>query len=291
MGFSKILCPTDFSDGSRHALRVAIRLAIESGAELVIVNALFVPAIMYSEYTVPGDVIQQMVDDSRRGLEAAVQEATAAGATRVSSRSLRGVPWSEIVAELEREGYDLCVVGTHGRTGIARFLVGSVAEKVIRHAPCSVLAIRPDGGAEPFTHALVPLDFSARSEEALALASSLIPAEGTITLLHVIEVPVAARGQLVLGTFARDLDKHAATALDSAAARMATLTRARMVRQTRIGAVADQIVETLDGDRSVDLVVMGSHGRTGIKRAVMGSVAERVVRHARCSVLVARTHG
>jgi nucleotide-binding universal stress UspA family protein len=288
MGFTKILCPTDFSEGSRQALRVAVRLAVESSAELVIVHAWFVPAVMYGDFSVPGDMIQLMANDSKRGLEAAVLEATTAGAGRVSSKSLAGNAWSEIVRELEGNRYDLCVIGSHGRTGVARFLVGSVAEKVTRHAPCPVLAIRPEGGGGPFAHVLVPTDFSASSEHALALAASLVPADGTITLLHVIELPIAPKGELLLAGFARDLDKHAAAALDSAAARLTTLTTATVVKQSRMGAAGGQILAALDADRSIDLAVMGSHGRTGIKRVLMGSVAERVVRHARCPVLVAR---
>ncbi|MEO5878253.1 MAG: universal stress protein, partial [Streptosporangiaceae bacterium] len=68
---------------------------------------------------------------------------------------------------------DLVVVGTHGRTGMARVLLGSVAEQVVRHAPCSILAVRPDADVKPFVHALCPIDFSDSSRHAMELAGEL----------------------------------------------------------------------------------------------------------------------
>lgn len=287
MPFTKILCPTDFSPGSQQALRAAVRIANEMSAELVLAHVWYIPPMGFAgEFTFSPSVLQEMTDEAQQGLDAAVREASAAGAKCVSGKMLNGAPWVEIVSLLERDAFDLCVIGTHGRSGLARILLGSVAEKVVRHAPCSVLAVRPEGGVTSFAHALVPTDFSESAEHALELAPQVVRPEGAVTLLHVLELPVAYSGKVPDVEFSRDLDKRAAIALDQAAARIKG--KARVATASRIGYPGAQILAALDDDRSIDLVVMGSHGRTGIKRALMGSVAEKVVRHARCPVLVTR---
>jgi nucleotide-binding universal stress UspA family protein len=289
MTYTKILCSTDFSTGSEQALRVAVRMARETGAELVLAHAWYIPPSAYSlEAPFPPYVVQGVVDDSQRALDAAVKEAKAGGAKHVTGKLLTGVPWMQIVGELEKQAYDICIIGTHGRTGLARVLLGSVAEKIVRHAPCSVLAVRPDGDARPFHHVLVPTDFSESATHALDLAATLVEPTGSITVVHVIEVPVAYSGEVPITDFARDLDKRAAAALDKEVERIKRATKVPVTARSRIGYPGAQTLAVLDDDRSIDLVVMGSHGRTGIKRALMGSVAEKVVRHARCPVLVAR---
>jgi nucleotide-binding universal stress UspA family protein len=289
MTFTKILCPTDFSPGAQRAVREATRLARDAGAELVIAHCWYIPASAYSlEAPFPAYFTQQIVDDAQRDLDAAVAEATAAGASRVSGKLLVGVPWAEIVTLLEHEAFDLCVVGTHGRTGLARILVGSVAEKVIRHSPCSTLAVRPDGEAKPFTHALVPTDFSQSAAYALELAANVMQPRGAITVLHVVELPIMSSGDVPDQDFARDLDNRAALTLDQAVASMRTQTEIKVAACTRIGYPGAEVLAAVDDDPTIDLVVMGSHGRTGIKRALIGSVAEKIARHARCPVLVAR---
>ena len=285
MTFTKILCPTDFSEGSKQAARVATQLAAETNADLVLVHAWFISPLAFSmDAPFPPYVVQDMVDDAQRNLDTAVRDAIAGGAKNTTGQLVSGVPWGEIVELLEKQAFDLCVIGTQGRTGLERILVGSVAEKVIRHSPCAVLAVRPDSKIGAFKHVLVPTDFSDTATYALDLAGQVVNADGTITLLHVLELPVAFSGE-VAPDFARDLDKRSAAALDASAARIKT---ARVTTRSRIGYPGAQTLSTIEHDPSIDLVIMGSHGRTGIKRIVMGSVAEKVVRHARCPVLVAR---
>ena len=263
-------------------------MAKEANSELVIAHAWYVPpSALAGEYVFPPKVIQEMVDDAQRGLDEVVRQARGLGAKHVSGKLMTGAPWAEITGLLEKQAFDLCVIGTHGRTGLSRILLGSVTEKVVRHSPCSVLAVRPDSEAKPFSHALVPIDFSDSAWYALDLAAQLVEPLGLITLLHVIEIPVAYSGE-VAADFARDLDKRAARALDEAVAWLKTKTATAVRVNSRIGYPGAQTLALLDDDRSIDLVVMGSHGRTGIKRALMGSVAEKVVRHAARPVLVAR---
>lgn len=288
MRFRKILCPTDFSAGSHRAVALASQVARQHDAELVITHVWYAPPIAYGgEFVMPPTMIDEMMKGSQLGLDEAVKAATAAGAPRVRSSLVSGVPWAEIVSLLEHQGFDLCVIGTHGKTGFSRVLLGSVAEKVVRHAPCAVLTVRPDGETNPFRHALVPTDFSPRAGHAFDLAKGILPADARITLLHVIDLPVPFAGEIP-ADFALDVDRRSAMALAKESAREPTWQRAAIDTVSRLGHAGAQILAALDADPTIDVVVMGSEGRTGIKRALLGSVAEKVVRHAHVPVLVAR---
>jgi len=291
MSFQKILCATDFSAGSEHALRVAVRLAVRSQAELVIAHVWHVPALAFAnEMTFPADTLMRMIEDDKHGLTVALGEAKRLGAARVSTRLLTGVPWEQITDTLQAEpAFDLVVMGTHGRTGITRVLLGSVAEKVVRHAPCSVLAVRGPGDVMPFRHVLCPVDFSESSHNAVELAATLVePGGAGIQLLHAIELPTAYSRDPLQVNFVVDLDRRASAQLETWASRLHEEVAVPIVTRATSGSPVAQTLAALDDDPTFDLVVMGSHGRTGVQRVVLGSVAETIVRHAPCPVLVAR---
>jgi nucleotide-binding universal stress UspA family protein len=170
-------------------------------------------------------------------------------------------------------------------------LLGSVAEAVVRHSPCSVLAVRPDSGVKPFRNVLVPTDFSDCARCALEQAVDVVQPDGVVTLLHVVDVPTLYSGPEPFGDYTRELAQRAEAALTADVKRVAHKPTTAIATRTRFGSAGAQVLAALHDDRSVDLVVMGSHGRTGLKRMMMGSVAEKVVRHAHCPVLVARKRG
>jgi nucleotide-binding universal stress UspA family protein len=287
MRFRKILCPIDFSPGSNCAMRTAIRIANESGAALELVHAFYVPAIAYAEYMASAHAIQQMSDEAERLLDATVTEANGLGAQRLTSRIVSGIPWTAIVEAAADPAVDLVVIGTHGRTGLARVLLGSVAENVIRHAPCSVMAVRPDGEAKAFQHVLCPTDFTHSAQYSTEIAAMLVtPGAASIALLHVRELPLLYRTEPLQSDVV--LDKNATARLEQHASDARKKVDVRVEPRLRAGAPGAEILREVDEDPTIDLVVMGSHGRTGIKRALLGSVAEKVVRHARCPVVVAR---
>jgi nucleotide-binding universal stress UspA family protein len=289
MAFHKILCPLDFSPGAQRAMRVAIRLANEHDGELVLVHSWFVPTIYAGELLLSGEAVQQIGDDAERALAGALAEAVALGVRRATSKLLSGVPWQQIVDTALRDSCDLIVIGTHGRTGLARVVLGSVAELVVRHAPCPVLVIRPDGGPAAFRHVLCPVDFSDSSRDAVNLAAGLVqPGGAGITLLHVIELPVSYVGALQPIELARDLEERSAARLDVWVKELKAKVAVPVTQRSRIGGAGSQTLAAIDDDPTVDLVVLGSHGRTGAARLLLGSVAEKVARHARCPVLVAR---
>jgi nucleotide-binding universal stress UspA family protein len=290
MAFTKILCPTDFSPGSQHALRLAARMAGPS-AELVIAHVWHTPAFAFGGGDpFPAEAIARLIADREHQLAAAADQARKLGAERVTSRFLTGVPWDEIVRAAQQDpAIDLVVTGTHGRTGVLRLLLGSVTERVIRHAPCSVLAARPPLEAATFAHILCPVDFSDSARHAVDRAAELVaPGGAGLVLLHVIELPIAYNGEPSVMPFLDGVEREAGEALARWAGELTAKVKVPVRTELRIGNPRVHTLAMLDHDPTFDLVVMGSHGRTGIGRALLGSVAESVVRHAPRPVLVAR---
>jgi universal stress protein A len=147
MTFRRILCPVDFSPGSAEAVQLAAQMCAPD-TQLVLVHVWQPLAFMYGAETVlTADVINSIQADAERELANTKREAERLGAPRVDTLFKTGSPWREIVRVLEEDrGFDLTVIGTHGRTGLSHVILGSVAEKVVRHAPCPVLVarVRPD---------------------------------------------------------------------------------------------------------------------------------------------------
>jgi nucleotide-binding universal stress UspA family protein len=142
MAFHKILCPVDFSDGSREALRVAAERARELSASLLLVHIWQSPVA--GEFQFAPAAMHRMVDAEQAELASWKVLATELGAREVEARFVTGTPWDQIVKIAQGDqAIDLVVMATHGRTGLAHALLGSVTEKVVRHAPCAVLVVRP----------------------------------------------------------------------------------------------------------------------------------------------------
>jgi nucleotide-binding universal stress UspA family protein len=148
MPFKKILCPVDFSDSSREAMRRAADLVKATGGSLTLFHVVHVPLTAYSDGgpMLPSsgpELTQELGAEAEKSLEEWKKRAEEMGVKKVATQVVAGVPWSVIVEALEADrGYDLVVMGTHGRTGLGRVLLGSVAERVVRHAPCAVLVVR-----------------------------------------------------------------------------------------------------------------------------------------------------
>jgi nucleotide-binding universal stress UspA family protein len=291
MSLKKLLCPIDFSSGSQRALRVAARMASELGAELVLVHAWNLPSRPFAEQNpIPEETVRRLVDEEQRQLLAAVTETAELGVPRTTSRLLHGVPWDQIVQAVRDDpAIDLIVMGTHGRTGLARVFLGSVTEQVVRHSPCSVLVTRDPVGLAAFENVLCAIDFSEDSSQVIQRAAELATRGlRAITLLHVIEPPATFSGWRLPATQLADFQQQAAVELERRASELAKKVSVPVTTQIRVGGPAAQILEALDAEPRSNLVLMGSHGRTGIKRVLVGSVAETVLRHAACPVLIVR---
>jgi nucleotide-binding universal stress UspA family protein len=146
MSYRKILCPVDFSEPSRQAMHAAMELASEPGVQVTLVNVYEVPTRPFDAFVSPSD-IEAIASASRQALAEWAREARGKGAAEVETVAASGVAWDRIVNLARDGGFDLVVIGTHGRTGLAHALLGSVAERVVRHAPCPVLVARSKTGS------------------------------------------------------------------------------------------------------------------------------------------------
>jgi nucleotide-binding universal stress UspA family protein len=144
MRVTKVLCAVDFSEPSREALHFAADLARQYDAELTLIHVYTIPGYTFPEgVMVAGpEVMNDLLQEIDRSLESWKQDAIARAVKTVRTVSIQGSAAPEIVRFAEDRGVDLIVVGTHGRGGLAHVLLGSVAEKVVRKAPCPVLTVR-----------------------------------------------------------------------------------------------------------------------------------------------------
>lgn len=142
--YRRVLHATDFSRASAPAFRQALIAARRSRAELVLVHVIEPPAVVLEDAFATARIYREMQADTerraRRGLDRLRAQARRAG-VRASALALTGIPWEEIVKAAARTRADLVVVGTHGRTGLPRFVIGSVAERVVSRSRCPVLTV------------------------------------------------------------------------------------------------------------------------------------------------------
>lgn len=144
MIFENILVPVDFSPTSSAAVQMAAKLSVHSQAKLTLVHV-FQPL----SYVLPGGYLMPAPEELKAlntGFESQLasmkKDAESAGATAVETKLIGGMPAMEIVELAQTGRFDLIVIGTHGRTGLPHLLLGSVAERVLRHATCPVLTVR-----------------------------------------------------------------------------------------------------------------------------------------------------
>jgi nucleotide-binding universal stress UspA family protein len=143
---SKILVPTDFSTGAKGALKAALRLARSLGAEITLLNVFPLPNYILPDGTVflaEPPTVAQIAVRANEALGEIKKSLSAEGLT-VHVEAIAGAPAEEIVRFAREGGFEMIVMGTHGRTGLAHLLIGSVAERVVRLSPCPVLTVRGD---------------------------------------------------------------------------------------------------------------------------------------------------
>ena len=296
----RILCPVDFSECATHALDHAVAIARCYRATITVLHvyrlptpvAAVAPAVMPIELMMP-----PLMPEARAQLEAAVGQLGAAyraGGVAITTQVVEDLSVAgAIVAAANSERADLLVLGTHGRSGFDRLLLGSVTEKVLRKAGCPVLTVPPraDEAASrtpSYPHILCPVDFSSASSRALQYAASLATEAGaTITLLHVVELPPDPAEPS-----GPDLSVYRSTRFTAAGLALARLTATmpgsvHTTQRILSGKPYKEILRQAE-EGPIDLIVMGVQGRGAVDLAFFGSTTQHVVRQARCPVLTLR---
>lgn len=295
MSFQHLLVPIDGSAVSSHALDFALARAKAQHGRITLafaVNRIQVEAAMATPYGYA---------DPTPLLEALDAEATAvlqAGAARAARQSveaqqirLDGFPSRAIVEYARHVRVDAIVMGTHGRRGFDRFAVGSTAEDVIRTAAVPVFAVAPRAHVSGGTleHVLVAIDGSPASDVALTVASQWAKAEhARVTLCCVAERPGAHSGELDRAVdLQAETDRRAQELLDQGLSILRAAGDAACSGLLRYGDAAAEIVAAAESCKA-DTIVMGTHGRAGLPRFILGSVAESVLRTSPVPVCTVR---
>lgn len=307
--FRRILVPLDFSGLSRQALWFAVPLARRYRAKISLVHVVQ-PPVMLTNF--PGDGSYIPAATSSGDLTKSARAHLETLAARLVPDELldkkivrAGNAAYEVVSAARTLKTDLIVLSTNGRSGLQRVVLGSTAERIVRHAHCPVLTVRRQTSATaermllqenptypealPWKRILVPVDFSITSLRALEVAAPLAgEGDARLYLLNVVE-PNAYSGGMdssILVLPDSDVVRNAKHQLPLVAQHFVPeqLGATCLVRN---GRAADVIVETAEKNR-VDLIVLSTHGHTGLERLLLGSTAEHVVRHAKCPVFVVR---
>ena len=278
----------DGSECALHALDLALLLAKGTSSKISICSVAD-PAPAYG--TGSSTTIEQAVARIRAHAQRVVDEALAKANQHGAAAAgivLEGEPVFEIVGYTKGVDADAIVVGTHGRSGLKRLFMGSVAEGVLHTASVPVFTVRAEARVAANAGILVPVDGSACSLEALDVAVGFAAALGSdVIVCHVVDLARAAtlsggEAQLVAGCL-EELQAEARALVADAENRVAG--RVPVSAQTAEGAPVAEI-ERLAAEIEPTFIVIGSHGRTGLSRLLMGSVAEGVVRSAPAPVMV-----
>ncbi|HWH68903.1 MAG TPA: universal stress protein, partial [Candidatus Sulfotelmatobacter sp.] len=293
-----ILATTDFSHEALAGVRYGVALARKLGTTLTLLHVAEPPSWMAGMEVTPLAWNEAKVNALARRLLKSLAEHESRRGLHLNCSLRTGKPFHEICQAARDEGADLLVIATHGYTGARHLLLGSTTERVVRHAPCPVLTVRtanpprPLGKTPPLRlkKILVPLDFSSLSLDALPWAQFLATQfDAQLLLLHVVQTyPIdhLLGAELMNQTFT-PLMKEAEAELQRLATDLSQSTRLKTSVVVREGTPFDAICRNAKM-LGADLIVLTTHGYTGLKHIWLGSTAERVVRHAPCPVLVVR---
>ena len=291
-----IVAATDLSANAAPALEWAQEIAVDHQARLHIVNASKLAGWSTDYLEIDARIPPQIRSATRDKLEDLAKTLRQRG-IQVSCEVCLGEPCDIILATAEARQADLIVVGTRGQRGLDYLLLGSTAQRVVQRAPSPVLTVHPQDAENqrPIRKVLVATDFSVEAESALTAALDLFsvsPTDIEIILLHAYLVPYdlvgtegvvsAAAGLEQWQTAQADVEQR----LDSWAEPLRAL--GMSVQILGFEGYPPEIIIDKAQDNGVDLIVMGTHGRTGLRHVLLGSTAERVIHRASCPVLTVR---
>ncbi|MEZ4519057.1 MAG: universal stress protein [Chloroflexota bacterium] len=307
--YRNILVPLDGSELSERALEPAYRIARAMAAlpteepesspvKLILLQSSSPANLVAADPYLYDELVRMVVDESQVYLNKVATRFEDSPVV-VETVSVTGAAAESIVRYAEDHHIDLIVLSSHGRTGSSRWVYGSVAEKVLHHAPCAVAIIRAQTKRDMFQNRsiLVPLDGSTLAEQALEPAMALARSVGSdVVLLRVVPSPeplpeglvtpgaiTAEQRQMVEQSEREEAEAYLQKIYNQ-------LPTAHLFFDVAVtsGYVADAIVDYATA-HNTDLIVMSSHGRSGISRWLYGSVAEKVLRGADCATLIVRS--
>lgn len=282
IAISKILLATDFSPESQNALKCAISLAKRYESKLFLAHAISEETFLTGAEVWPAliDTVQRNAEKNMARIEQDQDLQSLAHEVLLQA----GETWEVLSRLVSDQNIDLIVMGTHGSGGIDKLMLGSTAEKVVRHAPCPVLTVGPRVrllSLESFSNILYATDFSSGSLRALNYALSLAEEDrAELTMLHVIESLPVSDGEFVEWK-RRDCERLrqlVPTGIDLPS---------QPEMEVEVGDPAEEIVRLADA-RNAELIVMGSHPSGAVSTHLPWTTLHHVLQHAHCPVLTVR---
>lgn len=294
LNIQRILFTTDLSDGSERAFPQAAYLADWHDAEMHILNVAGRHEHNYSEMKDQFPLSLDTLSDWLRRPAASDADTNMPDLEAMSIEQQQiesATPPDEILSYVDDHDIDLVVMSTHGHRGVDRMLFGSVTAEVVRTASCPVLTVRQDAETTPdqaIRRVLVPVDFSDASKAAVHHAKEIALTYGAeIDLLHAVQEP------LYPATYGIDATPFPTEeVVERVEAQLADMVREEIgyehaMIKAVVGHPSGSIVDYVE-DNAIDLVVIATHGRTGTRRMVLGSVTERVLRQVSTPVFVVK---
>lgn len=280
--YERILIPTDGSDSAGRAITSALSISSRFDAQC---HGIFVLDTREIPQGIEVDLTQLLTDQGESALdsfEAAANETDVSTVVELIEGSNR--IHEEILAYADAKESDLIVMGSHGRRGLERFLLGSVAEHTLRHASIPVMIVRSEPIDKSIDRILLPTDGSRGASAAIAHALELATAfDATLHVINVVDVH-ALTGEHLSHTIYQEFERMGQEAVDSVIEDANDAGVESIEASVLTGTPSRSITEYVD-ERDIDLIVMGTHGRSGIQRYLLGSVTERVLRTASTPVL------
>lgn len=284
----KLLVPTDGSEFSEGAIREAINLSKTCSSKLIVISVIETNP----EYaSIAPQLIEKVEKEARQHLEAIKERASKEGIGCEIIARQGDDPYKYIVEEAAKNNIDIIIMGRRGRTGLKRLMMGSVTAKVIGHSPCDVLVV-PRAAKLEFRKILVATDGSKYSDAAAVEAVGIAKrCDSYLIAVSVVPSETESPFDIVHSEMQKGLisDRELQEAEKNVknVKKLAEENGVRVKGFIYSGRPYDAVLETAKDERA-DLIVVGSHGRTGIARLLMGSVTERVIGHAECAVLVVK---
>jgi len=265
----KLLLPTDGSKFSEGAIREAINLAKNCSSKIFVLSVVE----MNPEFeALAPEIIEKMERETRQHLESVKSRALKEGVDCEIIVHEGEEPYRYIVDEAAKKQVEMIIMGRRGRTGLKRLMMGSVTARVIGHSPCKVLVI-PETAKVSYRNILIATDGSKYSDAAALEAISIAKRCGS--------------DLIALSVATKDKDLPSAKKSVEKISQIAEKEGLKSKTMTPRGTPYNVIVETAE-KKNADVIVVGSHGRTGLERLLMGSVTERVIGQANCAVLVVK---
>ena len=297
----RILFPTDFSRCADQALEHAVFLAEKYDAEIHVLHAVTLfndqPEVVNDEFEETEEMIKKLEDIAELQLNK-VSEAHEDDDIKIIKVQTRGISAAPAILDYVAENsIDLIVMGTHGRRGLGHFFLGSVAEEIVRVSGCPVFTIREAETPTPpksKEKILVPVDFSEHSQNALANAKEIAKSyQAKIHLLHIIEETIHPAYSLSGKSSIFDIVPNIKEDCERRLKKMISEKIGEEVK-TQIyivsGQAANEIINFAKNN-SMDLIVIATHGLTGLEHLLLGSTTEKVVRMSSCPVFTVKSFG